>query len=103
MGSVFAAAVAFPDEVCLVELVVTVGVFQAPEALVGHLVDHHVEAVEGVKQAVGTAGGLAVGHVERFHLERVALAGGGQRDPIDLAVLVAGDEAALVVLGDGDP
>ena len=54
MGAVFAATVALADVFGLVELIVAIGVRQAPEALVGHLVVHQVKAAERIKQAVRT-------------------------------------------------
>lgn len=66
MGAVFAAAASFAEKLEIIELIVAVGVAEAPNTLLGrHLVDHHVEAVEGIKEPVrahggrgGTAGGL---------------------------------------------
>ena len=55
---------------------------------------------------MGTAerfAGEAVWQLERLDFRLLVHTGGGQRDPIDSAVLIAGDETAFVVLGDGDP
>lgn len=98
--AVLATAFHGVELVDLVELVVAAGVGEAVEAVVlAVLVDHDVEAVEGVEEAVGLA------HVDG---ELLGLEGGGGADgrdghAVDAAVLVAGDEAALLVDGEGDP
>ena len=106
VGAVLAAAIALADELGLVELVVAIGVRQAPQALVGHLIVHQVKAAKGVEQSVGTAEGFAAGAVrkrQRLHLGLLLFPDRGQGDAIDAAVLVAGDESALVVLGHCHP
>jgi hypothetical protein len=126
-GTVFAAALHVAEEFDLVELVGALGVAQAPEALfAGDFVDHDVEAVEGVEEAVGADGGrfaagglralrsgrgLEVGHIgnrgqgggELLNLGAGGRAEGGRRDAVEAAVLVGGDDAAFGIDGEGDP
>jgi hypothetical protein len=100
VGAVFAAALDAAELVGLVELVVAVGVAEAPESLAaGLFVDHDVEAVEGVEEAVGAAD---------FGREFFDFGGGGGADrggghPVEAAVLVAGEDSAFGVDGHADP
>ena len=128
VGAVFAAAASFTEILEIVELIVAVGVAEAPNTLLGrHLVDHHVEAVEGIKEPVcahggrgGTAGGLRAfrgrarfgsgGKRDRrqsdgefFNLGAGARADRRRGDPVEPAVLVAGGDPALGVNGERDP
>ena len=128
MGAVFAAAAHFAEVFDLVELVVAIGVAEAPDALLGgDFVDHDVEAVEGVEQAVGAdrGGRGAVGGLGAFG-RRAGLgagrgrdsgerdgefldlgAGGGaegwESDAVESAVLVGGGDAAFRIDGECDP
>ena len=84
----------------LVVLIVAIGVLEAVEAIFGSVfIDHDIKAVEGGEEAVRFA------HFdgEFFGFEVLGLADGGNAHAVDAAVLVAGDEAAFRIDGEGDP
>ena len=101
--AVLAAAVELAQELDLVELVVAVGVAYAIEPALVYLaaVDDDVQAVERPQQALG----LADWHVDRLDLDLDACGADrcGQRDAVQLAVLVRDDQPALGVDGHVDP
>ncbi len=88
MGAVLAAAIGdFAEKLHFVESVSAFAVAQAIETALAPLVDHHVQAVERVKQAV-RAGKL---HRQRFDLDGCPLTGRRKREAIQRAILVGGD------------
>ena len=65
MRAVFSVTITFADPARFVELVVTVGVLQAPQTLVRFFINHQVETVECVEQTMATAEWLAVESVRQ--------------------------------------
>ena len=127
VGAVFAAALHLAEEFEFIELIVAVGVAQAPEAaFVWRFTDHDVETVEGVEEAVGTDGGAGSvgglgafgrGSGRRIRRGRDGREGDGEfldlgagrgaegreGDTIKAPILVGGEKAAFVVEGEPDP
>src|SRR5262245_40385389 len=100
MDAVLAATIDAAKELHLVKSIVTVGIADAIEAVrAAALVHHHVEAVEGIKQAVRAADV----EIDGLGLNRTALPDRRQCHTIELAILIGDDEAAVRVNAHGDP
>ena len=104
MRAVLAAAVDFFQRLNLVELVVAVGVGHAVKAAAvpgdAAAVHHDVQAVERPQQPLR----VADRHVDFLDVNlRGIVTDLRRRDAVKMAVLVGGDEAALVILGQRDP
>ena len=93
--SVLAPAAHGDELLDVVVLVIAVRILESVEAIfLPVLVDHDVEAVEGMEQTVR----LAHGHTQSFRLGFL-----GHIHPIEAAILIGSDEATLVINGEGDP
>lgn len=92
MRPVLTTAVDATEHLLLVVLVIAVGVAQAPEPLAtALLVDHHVQATEGVQQTVRTTDGV----LELLDGRRSGRTRSRQRQTVQATPLVAGNQAAL--------
>ena len=90
--SVLTTAVDPTEHLLLVVLVIAVGVAQAPEPLAPPLlVDHHVQATEGVQQTVRTTDGV----LELLDGRRSGRTRSRQRQTVQATPLIAGNQATL--------
>src|SRR5262245_22095455 len=100
MRAVLAAAGQPPQLDDFVELVVAIGVADAVQAAAWPAVDGHVETVERIEKPLRRRDL----HVETLDLDRLGSAEGWWGDATKaLSLLIADNEAALVVEGDGHP
>ena len=121
VGAVFAGSLQVFQQGDLIELVISVGVLQTVKSaglfqiVVTGVVHHHIQTVEGVEQSLGvTHGNLS--RILLIHEGRIALhfqlfgpgfgdgiADGRYGDPVEVSVLVGGDNPAFRVEGHGHP
>ena len=101
MRSVFTATFQQLQRFQFVELIIAGRISQAIQArrVLAASIDHDVQTVEGVQQALG----FADVDVQRFNPRRRGIANRRRRDAIQSAILIAHNQPALWVDGHADP